>query len=546
MKSTVKLTFLLFLFVLGSAATFRSDNGRYFEITKNIEIYTNLYKELNTYYVDDIDPGRLMKTGINAMVGSLDPYTNYISENDIESYRLATEGKYNGIGAISKKIDDYVTIIEIYKDQSANKAGLKAGDQIIRVDGKDTKGKTPAELNEVLRGAPSSKVDLTIKRPGTDKPFDVEVLRSSVEVPNVPFYDIIDGDIGYVTLTTFTRNAGKNVAKAVRELKERNPNLKGVVFDLRGNGGGLLSEAVNVSNVFIPKGELVASTRGKVKEWDRSFKTLNSSIDEDIPLVVVINDRSASASEIVCGVMQDYDRGVLVGQRSYGKGLVQNTKDVGYNARVKLTTAKYYIPSGRCIQSVEYDDGEPVDLPEDQRTPFKTRNGRTVFDGGGVKPDITTPKLTESDLVKALIEQDYIFKYVTEFTLENDSIASIDEFEFTGFGDFVDFLERENFQFETESEKLIKKLEAKAEEEGYSIQRSLLEVKSDLQKNKKEQLTDYKEALIKLIEKEIISRYYYAEGEIKMGLRKDQEIKEAIAVLNDTTKYNALLKGMNK
>lgn len=543
MKSTLKISLLLSLFFLGTAFTFKSDNNRYFEITKNIEIYTNLYKELNTYYVDDIDPGKLMKTGIDAMVESLDPYTNYISENDIESYRLATEGRYNGIGAMSKKIDDFVTIIEVYKDQAADKAGIKPGDQILAVDGKETKGKTPAQLNEILRGTPGSKIVLTINRPGENNEIKIEVERTNVEVPNVPFYDILEGDIGYVTLTTFTRNAGRNVAKAIRELKEENPDLKGVIFDLRGNGGGLLAEAVNVSNIFIPKGELVVSTRGKVKEWDRSFKTLNSSVDEDIPLVVVINDRSASASEIVCGVMQDYDRGVLVGQRSYGKGLVQNTKEIGYNARVKLTTAKYYIPSGRCIQSVEYKDGEPVNIPDEERTPFKTQNGRAVLDGGGVKPDIPVKKLTEADLVKVLVDENFIFKYVNTYVQKKGKISTLEDIKFTDFEDFISFLDQQSFQYESESEKLIKQLTKTAKEEGYALDASIAALKTELQKSQKAGITDFKVEITKLIEKELAGRYFYQEGKIKMGLRNDDEIKEAIQLLNDKDRYANILAG---
>ena len=469
MKSFLRILGLVVLLPLLVATTFKSENNRWFEIAKNIEIYTNLYKELNTYYVDDIDPGQLMRTGIDAMVNSLDPYTNYISENDIESYRLQTEGRYNGIGAVSKLIDDYVTLTEVYKDQSADKAGLKAGDQIVEVAGKDTKGKTPQEVNDLLKVSARQGLELTIRRPGQNKDMVVAIERATVEIPNVPFYDVLDGDIGYVVLTTFTRQAGANVAKAVRELKKKNPNLKGVILDLRGNGGGLLAEAVNVSNVFIPQNELVTSTQGKVREWDRNFKTQNQPIDIDIPLAVTINGRSASASEIVCGTMQDYDRGVLIGQQSYGKGLVQNTKDIGYNAKLKLTIAKYYIPSGRCIQSVEYADGEPVNISDEERTKFKTENGRVVLDGGGVRPDIIVPKATDSDIIKSIVDQDYIFKYVTQYCLKNETIAAVEDFRFTEFDNFIQFLEKEDFKFETQSEKLLKKLEADAKDQGYTF-----------------------------------------------------------------------------
>ncbi|MCB0640654.1 MAG: PDZ domain-containing protein, partial [Phaeodactylibacter sp.] len=357
----------------------------------NIEIFTNLYKEINTYYVDDLDPSKLMRTGVDAMLESLDPYTNYISESEIEGYRYISEGRYNGIGAQMDFIRDFATVTETYQDAHADKAGLKPGNQIVAVAGKSAEGKTPEELNEILKGSPGTEIELTVRRPGTDKELTILLQRDEVRVPNVPYHGMVNEDIGYISLTVFTREAGMNVANALRELKQENPQLKGVIFDLRGNGGGLLLEAVNISNSFVPKGELVVTTKGKVQDWDRSFLTQNSPVDQEIPLVVLINNRSASASEIVSGVIQDLDRGVLMGQRSYGKGLVQNTRDIGYNSKVKLTTAKYYIPSGRCIQSVEYQDGEPVHIADDKRAKFRTRNGRVVLDGGGVKPDVIVP-----------------------------------------------------------------------------------------------------------------------------------------------------------
>ncbi|MCB9054202.1 MAG: S41 family peptidase, partial [Lewinellaceae bacterium] len=450
MKRILKYAGIISLLFVGMAASFQPDN-KYFEILKNIEIFTNLYKEINTYYVDDVDPGHLMRIGIDAMVESLDPFTNYISESEIEGYRFMTEGKYNGIGAISQKMGEYVTITELYQGQAADKAGLRPGDQIIAVDGQDATGKDPDAINDILRGFPGTSVKLTIRRPGRDADFDIELVRGEVQVPNVPYHGIVADGIGYVALTTFTREAGTNVANAVKDLKDKNPGLKGIIFDLRGNGGGLLNEAVNICNVFIPRGELVVTTKGKVKEWDRAFSTMNQPIDLDIPLTVLINKNSASASEIVSGVIQDYDRGVLIGQRSYGKGLVQNTRDIGYNSKLKLTTAKYYIPSGRCIQSVEYEDGEPIHIPDDQRTPFKTRSGRTVLDGGGVKPDVMIDKFTDAAIVQGLLEQHLIFDYVTQFCLKHDSIPNVEEFYFQDFDGFVQFLEERQFDYDTES-----------------------------------------------------------------------------------------------
>ena len=540
MKRILKYAGIISLLFVGMAASFQPDN-KYFEILKNIEIFTNLYKEINTYYVDDVDPGHLMRIGIDAMVESLDPFTNYISESEIEGYRFMTEGKYNGIGAISQKMGEYVTITELYQGQAADKAGLRPGDQIIAVDGQDATGKDPDAINDILRGFPGTSVKLTIRRPGRDADFDIELVRGEVQVPNVPYHGIVADGIGYVALTTFTREAGTNVANAVKDLKDKNPGLKGIIFDLRGNGGGLLNEAVNICNVFIPRGELVVTTKGKVKEWDRAFSTMNQPIDLDIPLTVLINKNSASASEIVSGVIQDYDRGVLIGQRSYGKGLVQNTRDIGYNSKLKLTTAKYYIPSGRCIQSVEYEDGEPIHIPDDQRTPFKTRSGRTVLDGGGVKPDVMIDKFTDAAIVQGLLEQHLIFDYVTQFCLKHDSIPNVEEFYFQDFDGFVQFLEERQFDYDTESEKLLKQLVEESTEEGYELQAQIDALEAKIDADKKDAVMNNKEVITDLIEKEISSRYYYQEGKIKMGLRNDAEIEEAVKLLTDKEKYQAVL-----
>ncbi|MCB9293121.1 MAG: S41 family peptidase [Lewinellaceae bacterium] len=540
MKRILKYAGIISLLFVGIAASHQPDN-KYFEILKNIEIFTNLYKEINTYYVDDVDPGHLMRVGIDAMVESLDPFTNYISESEIEGYRFMTEGKYNGIGAISQKMGDFVTITELYQGQAADKAGLRPGDKIIAVDGQDATGKDPDAINNILRGFPGTSVKLTIRRPGREGDFDLDLVRGEVQVPNVPYHGVVADGIGYVALTTFTRDAGSNVANAVRELKEQNPGLKGIIFDLRGNGGGLLNEAVNVCNVFVPRGELVVTTKGKVKDWDRSFSTMNQPVDLDIPLTILINKNSASASEIVSGVIQDYDRGILIGQRSYGKGLVQNTRDIGYNSKLKLTTAKYYIPSGRCIQSVEYEDGEPIHIPDDQRTPFKTRNGRTVLDGGGVKPDVMIDRFTDAAIVQGLLEQHLIFDYVTQFCLKHDSIPSVEEFRFKDFDGFVQFLSERQFEYDTESEKLLKQLMEESAEEGYELTAQIDALKAKIASDKKDALMDNKDVIVDLIEKEISSRYYYQEGKIRMGLRNDVEIEEAIKLLKDQGKYQKVL-----
>ena len=524
------------------ATTTVTTNGNYFEIAKNIEIFTNLYKEVNTGYVDELDPSKLMKIGVDAMLESLDPYTNYLSEGQIEGWRFMTEGKYNGIGADIRIIRDMPTLVAPYKDAPADKAGLKAGDKILKIDGKSTIGKTADEIHAYIKGYPGTEVKLTVERPGQKKEMEVMLTRDEVSIANVPYSGMVSDDVGYVALTTFTRQAGRNIGNALNDLKVEQPDLKGVILDLRGNGGGLLAEAVNVSNIFVPKGEMVVSTKGKVKDWDRSFKTLNAPIDEQVPLVVLINKNSASASEIVSGVIQDLDRGVLIGQRSYGKGLVQNTKDIGYNSKVKMTTAKYYIPSGRCIQSVEYENGEPADIPDDKRTPFKTRNGRKVLDGGGVKPDIVLDPDADSEILTILDEKHIVFNYVTEWILKNPEVTDAATFHFTQWDDFLKYLETHKFNYDTESEKLLDKLEEAAGKNNYLSAADISSLENKIITAKKNELTKHKDLIINMIEKEITSRYLYEKGRIQIGLRNDKEIKEALNLFGDPAKYERILK----
>jgi len=516
-------------------------SNKYFEMMKNIEIYTNLYKELNTHYVEEIDPGKLMRIGLDAMVSSLDPYTNYISESDIEGFRIMSEGRYTGIGTQTRKIGNSITIVEIFEKLSADQAGLLVGDQIIEIDGRTTEGKSEEDVSDILRGFPGTSVQLTIKRPGKSELISITLPRTEVNVPNVPFSGMVSQEVGYVILTTFTQRAGANVFDAIKKLKEENPNMKGVILDLRGNGGGLLHEAVNVCNTFIPPNQLVVTTKGKLRETDRTFNTMSSPLDLDMPLAVLIDNYSASASEIVSGVIQDYDRGVLIGQQSYGKGLVQNTRDIGYNAKVKLTTAKYYIPSGRCIQSVAYENGEPVKVPDSLRSAFKTKNQRIVYDGGGVKPDIEVPHPGQIPLIKNLLDRHLIFEYVNQFASQNSSIPPIEEFKFSDYEDFLKFLKQKNFRFESETEKLLTSLISKMGEEGIQGESEVQALKSKLASSQEKVLNEYRDLIIPLIEKEIAARYYYQNGKIRMALKNDIEISEAIRILGNMEEYNKIL-----
>lgn len=543
MKRVAKYTLWLLPLVLMTVAFTEYPSTRQdFEISKNLEIFANMYKELNTGYVDELDPGKVMRDGIDAMLNNLDPFTNYIAEADIEGYRLLREGTSDNIGFEFKKIGDFTTVTEIFQGLPADKAGVKIGDQIVAVDNKDTKNKSTDEVDYIMRGATGTTIELTLRRPGQNSDFKVKINRQEMDLPNVPYSGMVEGDIAYVSLSTFSQDAGKNIATALRGLLRENPNTKGIILDLRGNGGGLLIEAVNLCNVFIPKNELVTTTRGKIKEQDRSFRTQNSPVSEDLPMTVLIDKNSASASEIVSGTLQDYDRAVLIGQRSYGKGLVQNTLEVGYNSRLKLTTAKYYIPSGRCIQSVEYRNGEPVDIADSRRATFKTRNGRTVLDGGGVAPDIKVEQASNIPVVKALQDQDIIFRYVTEYCKGKEKMPEVKDLRFTEFDSFLAFVQKENFVFRTESEKLLEQFKQKAKDEGYEINSSITAMESALTTAQLDLIRKHKDLISKLIEKDIAGRYYYANGRAQIGLLRDPEVQEAVKVMRDQARYKTILK----
>ena len=518
-----------------SAAVVKND--KLFEITKNIEIFANTFQKLNTNYVDEIDPSELMRIGIDAMVGSLDPYTNFISESQIESYRLSNEGKYQGMGAIIDVVGDYITILETYEDGPALKAGLMAGDQIVEVNGFQTKGKTTEEMNAIAKGVAGTTVNLKIQRPGMKDIFDVELTRGETIIPNVPYAGRVADNVGYISLTTFTQNASGNIKKALQDLKKEG-DMDGLILDLRYNGGGLLREAIAISNLFIDQGNEVVTTKGKIKERDRTFNTMVHAEDLEIPIVVLTNKRSASASEIVSGVLQDYDRGVVMGQRTFGKGLVQNTEEIGYNSRVKLTTSKYYIPSRRCIQAVKYENGVPVDIPDEERSKFKTANGRTVLDGGGVTPDVKLPAKEQSEYTKALIKDKVIFEFVNDFVTKNDSVAAPGTFRFADYAAFKSFVQKREFDFESELESKLSKLEKEVDK---SLAADFDVLKNKIRAQQADDIDEYKDEITKEIEMQIIARYYYQSGKAKQKLNGDSEIQEAIKLLNDPARYNKIL-----
>ncbi len=535
-----KIILISIVALLGVSAT-SIQQDKLYEISKNIEIFINVYKELNANYVDDLDPNQLMRVGLDAMVASLDPYTNYISESQVASYMINTEGRYEGIGAIVEKIGDYVTIVEPYEGSPVLEVGLKAGDMIIGIEGQSTLGKSREEVTSFYRGVPGTKVRLKIQTPkGEIKDVDVE--RSEVSTPNVPYSGFVSEDIGYIALSVFTADASKNIKKALKDLKEENSNIKGLILDLRDNGGGLLREAINISNIFIPKDKEVVSVKSKVRERDETYRTMTTPDDTEIPLVILINKNSASASEIVSGVIQDYDRGVLMGQRSYGKGLVQNTREVGYNSRIKLTTSKYYIPSGRCIQSVMYEDGEPVDIPDDKRSKFKTSNGRIVLDGGGISPDVKLDLPQSSELLSALKKDYMIFKFTNAYIENVDTSMANNEFVFDEFNTFISFLEDQKFSYETEAEELLNELRSQIRAVDFSkLDQQLKIIDQSLNQMKMTAYEANKSAIIDAIEIEIATRLAYQRGKAFQRLKNDAEIDEAVKLLNDPARYQSIL-----
>ena len=531
-----------FVLLLGlTAATVSPVNDKIFEIMKAIEVYTNVYKEVNKYYVDDIEPNKLMRTGIDAMVSSLDPYTNYISETDVELARLRQSGKYQGIGAEIEYIDGLPTIMVLYQDQPADQAGLKTGDRLLEVDGRETRGYNREQLEEIMRGFPGTTMELKVQRPGTNGPVDLSLVRGDVNIPNVPYSGMLADGVGYVALTTFTRQAAKNVRDAVAALRAENPDMTGVVLDLRDNGGGLLNEAVDIVNIWTPKDKLIVTTKGKVSEWDKAYSTKQNPLDLEMPVAVLINDHSASASEIVSGSLQDLDRAVLIGQRSYGKGLVQNIMETGYGSRVKITTAKYYIPSQRCIQAIRYEDGKPVDIPDAERAVFKTANGRKVLDGGGVAPDIEIPLLGGTAITQGLLDEHVIFDFVNEWVTKHPTIDTVSEFRFKDWGQFEAFLGRGEFEYTSAAERNLAKAIEQAEKEGYATVAALRAAQEKIDAEQLAAIQEYKGEIVSIIEKEIAGRYFYQRGRVQMGLRNDREVQEAIGVLNDPVRYRRIL-----
>lgn len=556
MKNLSKTTKLLIALVFSGSMSIGfwsfTASDDYFEISKNLSIFSSIYKELNVFYVDETSPGDLMKTGIDAMLKSLDPYTTYIPESDIEDYRFQISGEYGGIGALIRKVDEGIVITEPYEGFPAQKVGLMAGDIITEVDGIAIAGKTTQEVSEILKGQSGTNVVISVKRPiGNDEfeTFEEELVREEVKIPDVPYYGMIDDKTGYVKLTSFTQTASMQVRAALVELKE-NEGMEQVIFDLRGNGGGLLTQAVEIVNLFIARDELVVETKGRIDEMNTVYKTLNSPWDEEIPLVVLVDGGSASASEIVSGSFQDLDRGVIIGERTYGKGLVQQTKDIDFGSMLKLTIAKYYIPSGRCIQELDYSarvGGEVHEVADSLLKAFKTRNGRMVYDGRGISPDVIVDLAEYSRLTATLMAYNYIFNYATQYQIEHATIAPADEYAMTDdeYEDFIQYLEDKEYEYTTMTEEVLADLEKIAENEKYleGFAEEYEQLVQMMHSTKSTDLSKFKTEILELLQNEIVSRYYYQTGRVEFSLANDPYIREALELFANPDKYNQILSG---
>lgn len=548
MFSKIKRPLLIAVIALVSMVPIAAVTNNYFEISKNLDIFATLYKEVNTYYVDDVEPAKFMKSGIDAMLESLDPYTNYISEADMEGYRFQTTGKYGGIGALIRKTGDDIVISEPYENYPASKAGLMAGDVIIGVDGKSTKGKNVDDISKILKGTPGTEVKLQIQRPGEKNELFKSLIREEIKISSVSYSGMINEEIGYIRLEQFTEGCGQEVKNALKQMQSKYP-LKGMVLDLRGNPGGLLNEAVNVTNIFVEKGNEIVSTRGKVKEWDKVFYAIDAAIDTKMPLAILTNSSSASASEIVSGTIQDYDRGIIVGQKTFGKGLVQTTRQLSYGTQLKVTTAHYYTPSGRCIQAINYaqrnEDGSVGKIPDSLKTVFKTKNGRTVYDGGGVDPDLITETEKLTPIAFSLMEKGLIFDYATKYRMQHDQISPAKSFRLddAAYNDFISFISDKEYDYTTKSEEKLKALQEAAEKEDYweGIKDQFSVLKNSMMHDKEQDLVKNKEQIRSLLEEEIASRYYYRNGRLEASLKDDVEVQKAIEVLSNMEAYAKVL-----
>lgn len=531
---------------VGFAAADQNDDHM-FEISKNLEIFGTLFQQLNKLYVDEPDPGKLMKIGIDAMLASLDPYTQYISEEEIEDYRLETQGHYGGIGAIVRQVGNNMVIAEPYEGFAAQKAGLKAGDVLLEVNGTNVEGKGYDVVGKLLKGLPGSIAHIKVARPGAKDPMEFDVVREEIEQKMVSCYTMLEGNVGYIKLEEFMGEASKEVRAALLDLKAQ--GATSIVLDLRGNPGGLLREAVNIVNLFVDRNQLIVTMRGRVAEWDKEYRTDQPPVDLNIPLVVLVSPWSASASEIVSGSLQDLDRAVIVGQRSYGKGLVQQTMSLVYGSLFKVTVAKYYTPSGRCVQSLDYAtrnaDGTVNRFADSLITQFRTKNGRVVWDGLGVIPDVEVAERDYSVLAETLMVKSHIFNYATQYAIKHPTIAKASDFRLTDqeYDDFVAWVKTQDYAYKTKEEVDLDKFQKHSAKSGswavVSAEHEALRKK--IEQAKLDDFTEFKNEIKILLEAEISSRYYYQNGRVLASLKDDPDLKEGTAICKDAKRWKGIL-----
>lgn len=547
MKSSVNKKRYIIVFALIGVLSLGFIKTDLFEVSKNLDIFNNLYRVLNESYVDETKPGQLMKTAIDGMLESLDPYTNYITENDLEDFMIMTTGEYGGVGARVGDVDGKIMIYDIYEGFSAQRNGVIAGDEIVEINGQNVKGKKSDDVSPLLKGQAGSPLKIKVIHPGQTTPVEINLLREEIKLKPVPYSGMLDNKTGYIKLIQFTENCGTMVKDALIKLKER--NCKSLILDMRGNPGGLMLEAVNIVNLFVDKGREVVSTKGKVSDWDKTYISVNPPVDTLMPLVVLIDENSASAAEIVAGALQDLDRAAIVGQRSFGKGLVQQTRDLTYNAKLKVTVAKYYIPSGRCIQALDYthknEDGRVEKVPDSLITAFKTKSGRIVYDGAGIMPDVILESQRLNQITLTLINKNHFFNYATQYVLKHGKISSVKDFQLSDqeYAEFVDYLKDKDYTYKTDSERALEQLKKESEEESYyqNIKSDYDALVAKMQADKKDDLSKFKPEIKRYLEEEILSRYFYMNGRIEHNMKSDIELKAAQELLNNESKYKGIL-----
>lgn len=527
--------------------SFSEPVNRYFEIARNLDILAGVFREVNALYVDEVNPNTLMRTGIDAMLASLDPFTVYVPESEVEDFRTMNTGQYGGIGAATREMNGKIIITMLYEGYPAFRGGLRIGDEVIKMDEVEVSKITIDQANQLMHGQVGTPVSLTVRRLGVKDPIRLQFKREKIKVSNVPYFGMIGTDMGYIRLTNFTPDAGKEVKQAVTSLK--GSGAKGIILDLRENPGGLLNEAVNICNIFLPKGKLVVTMKGKIAEFNSTYLTEVAPTDMEIPVAVIINRNSASASEIVAGTLQDYDRGVVIGEKSYGKGLVQLTRQLGFNAQVRITTAKYYTPTGRCIQVLDYShrrpDGSVGSVPDSLKKAFKTTNGRTVYDGGGIDPDINIANNGGSPLGEALLNQGLLFDYATLYASRHATIGEARNFSLSDaeYQEFVAWVKTRSYTYESPLEEQIQQLRktAKAERFYDELKADLDALQARLSEGRKNDLVLYREEVKHLLEEEIAGRYFMERGQVEVSFKDDPEVVKAAEILGNAAQLAKIL-----